>query len=86
LKTAIGSLNAARLVVSPRSAPCAWRYWRRHGAGRRGELFRRSRQSRLEFTGVQAGAEFKGTFRKFSAAVDFAPDAPANSHIDVQID
>jgi polyisoprenoid-binding protein YceI len=44
------------------------------------------RQSRLEFTGVQAGAEFKGAFHKFSAAVDFAPDAPASSHIDVQID
>jgi polyisoprenoid-binding protein YceI len=42
--------------------------------------------SRLEFTGVQAGAEFKGVFHKFSAAVDFAPDAPASSHIDVQID
>jgi polyisoprenoid-binding protein YceI len=43
-------------------------------------------QSRLEFTGVQAGAEFKGSFHKFSAAVDFAPDAPASSRIDVQID
>lgn len=43
-------------------------------------------QSRLEFTGVQAGAEFKGVFRKFAAVVDFAPDAPANSRIDVQID
>jgi polyisoprenoid-binding protein YceI len=42
--------------------------------------------SRLEFTGVQAGAEFKGAFHKFSAAVDFSPDAPANAHIDVQID
>ena len=43
-------------------------------------------QSRLDFTGVQAGAEFKGTFHKFSAAVDFAPDAPTGSRIDVQID
>jgi polyisoprenoid-binding protein YceI len=43
-------------------------------------------QSRLEFTGVQAGAEFKGVFHKFTAIVDFAPDALANSHIDVQID
>ncbi len=42
--------------------------------------------SRLEFTGVQAGAGFKGTFRKFTAAVDFAPDALASSHFDVQID
>ncbi len=43
-------------------------------------------QSRLEFTGVQAGAEFKGVFHMFTASVDFAPDAPANSRIDVQID
>jgi polyisoprenoid-binding protein YceI len=43
-------------------------------------------QSRLEFLGVQAGAEFKGVFHKFTASVDFAPDALANSRIDVQID
>jgi polyisoprenoid-binding protein YceI len=43
-------------------------------------------QSRLEFVGVQAGADFKGTFHKFSAAVDFSPDAPADSRFDVQID
>jgi polyisoprenoid-binding protein YceI len=42
--------------------------------------------SRLEFVGVQAGADFKGVFHKFTAAVDFAPDALANSDIDVQID
>jgi polyisoprenoid-binding protein YceI len=43
-------------------------------------------QSRLEFVGVQAGAEFKGTFRKFSADIEFAPDALASSRFDVQID
>jgi polyisoprenoid-binding protein YceI len=43
-------------------------------------------QSRLEFVGVQAGAEFKGVFHKFTANVDFAPEALANSRIDVQID
>jgi polyisoprenoid-binding protein YceI len=43
-------------------------------------------QSRLEFVGVQAGAEFKGAFRKFTAALDFAPDALPSSHFDVQID
>ena len=42
--------------------------------------------SRLEFVGVQAGAEFKGAFHKFTAAVDFAPDALAISRFDVQID
>jgi polyisoprenoid-binding protein YceI len=43
-------------------------------------------QSRLQFTGVQAGAEFTGAFHKFTAAVDFAPDALASAHFDVQID
>jgi polyisoprenoid-binding protein YceI len=43
-------------------------------------------QSRLEFAGVQAGAEFKGVFHKFTASVDFSPDALDSSHIDVQID
>jgi len=42
--------------------------------------------SRLEFTGVQAGAAFKGVFHQFSAAVDFDPAAPASAHIDVTID
>jgi polyisoprenoid-binding protein YceI len=45
-----------------------------------------AQKSRLEFAGVQAGAEFKGVFHKFTAAVEFAPDALANSHFDVQID
>jgi polyisoprenoid-binding protein YceI len=45
-----------------------------------------AQQSKLEFTGIQAGAEFKGVFHKFTASVDFAPDALAGSHIDVQID
>jgi polyisoprenoid-binding protein YceI len=43
-------------------------------------------QSRLEFVGVQAGADFKGVFHKFTANVDFAPEALASSRIDVQID
>jgi polyisoprenoid-binding protein YceI len=42
--------------------------------------------SHLEFTGLQAGAEFKGVFHKFSAAVDFSPDALANAHFDVVVD
>jgi polyisoprenoid-binding protein YceI len=42
--------------------------------------------SRIEFTGVQAGADFKAVFHQFSAAVDFSPDALANAHIDVTID
>src|ERR1700731_632334 len=43
-------------------------------------------QSRLEFVGVQAGADFTGGFHKFTAAVDFAPDALESSRIEVQID
>jgi polyisoprenoid-binding protein YceI len=42
--------------------------------------------SKLEFVGVQAGADFKGVFHKFTASVEFAADALADSHIDVQID
>ena len=42
--------------------------------------------SHLDFTGVQAGAEFKGTFHKFTATVDFSPDELATAHFDVQID
>jgi len=42
--------------------------------------------SHLEFTGVQAGAEFKGLFHKFTAAIDFAPDALAAAKFDVVID
>ncbi len=43
-------------------------------------------QSRLEFVGMQAGAEFKGTFHKFTAAIEFAPGDLASSRFDVQID
>jgi polyisoprenoid-binding protein YceI len=43
-------------------------------------------QSRLEFVGVQAGAEFKGSFHKFTASVDFAPEALDSSRIEVVID
>ncbi len=42
--------------------------------------------SRLGFTGVQAGAEFTGVFHKFTAAIEFSPDALATSHFDVVID
>jgi len=42
--------------------------------------------SHLDFVGVQAGAEFKGTFHQFTTLVDLAPDAPSTARIDVQID
>ena len=43
-------------------------------------------QSRLEFTGTQAGAPFKAVFHQFTAAVEFSPDALAAAHFDVLID
>ena len=42
--------------------------------------------SSLGFAGTQAGAEFKGVFRKFSARVAFDPARLSASRIEVQID
>jgi polyisoprenoid-binding protein YceI len=42
--------------------------------------------SSLEFYGKQAGAEFKGVFHRFTAAIDFSPDALEAAHFDVQIE
>ena len=42
--------------------------------------------SRVEFTGVQAGAAFKGLFHQFTAAVDFDPAVLTSARIDVTID
>ena len=42
--------------------------------------------SKLEFSGMQAGAPFTGAFKTFSATVDFAADALDASKFDVQID
>jgi polyisoprenoid-binding protein YceI len=64
---------AAALSSAPRAQP---------PAGYAADLGR----SRLEFVGTQEGAPFKGTFHQFNAAVDFAPETPANARIDVQID
>lgn len=66
--------SAALLPIAPRAGTPATSYNADLGA------------SRLEFTGVQAGADFKGVFHKFTATIDFAPDALANAHFDVQID
>jgi polyisoprenoid-binding protein YceI len=44
-----------------------------------------SSASKLEFTGIQAGAEFTGAFHAYAAAVDFDPNALDQAHIDVQI-
>jgi polyisoprenoid-binding protein YceI len=42
-------------------------------------------QSRLEFSGIQAGAEFRAQFKSFTTAVALAPDNVAAAHIEVQI-
>jgi len=43
-------------------------------------------QSHLTFTGVQAGAPFTAVFRRFRAAIDFSPEALAQSRFDVVIE
>ncbi len=42
--------------------------------------------SSLQFSGTQAGAAFKAQFRKFTATIEFAPDALAAAHFDVVVD
>ncbi len=43
-------------------------------------------KSTLEYAFVQAGAQNKGAFKKFSTALDFAPDNLAASKLDVVVD
>lgn len=43
-------------------------------------------KSTLEFAFVQAGAQNKGQFKRFTVVLDFAPDNLAASHLDVTID
>ncbi len=43
-------------------------------------------QSRLQFTGMQAGAPFTAQFHRFGATIAFAADDLADSRFDVQID
>jgi polyisoprenoid-binding protein YceI len=43
-------------------------------------------QSRLTFNAMQAGAEFQGTFKRFTANVDFDPQNPSACRFDVTID
>jgi|APFre7841882630_1041343.scaffolds.fasta_scaffold03219_3 polyisoprenoid-binding protein YceI len=71
---AAACLAAASLGTAPRAAGPAIRYMADPGT------------SRLEFSGVQAGAQFKGVFHKFTAIIIFAPDALADARFDVEID
>ena len=41
---------------------------------------------RLEFSAVQAGAMFTGTFTRFRVALDFDPARPASGSLDVTVD
>jgi polyisoprenoid-binding protein YceI len=41
---------------------------------------------RLEFSAVQAGARFTGTFTRFSVALDFDPAHPATGRLDVTVE
>lgn len=43
-------------------------------------------RSQLEFSGLQAGAAFKGLFKKFTVNAQFDPAQLAASRLDVQID
>jgi polyisoprenoid-binding protein YceI len=44
------------------------------------------RESKLTFVGTQAGAEFEGTFERFTADIKFDPQDLAGSRFDVKID
>jgi polyisoprenoid-binding protein YceI len=76
----------ARLSVSPAWLGAAFLSTGVGVAGAATSYSADPQQSRLEFVGVQAGADFKGAFHKFTAAVEFAPDALPSAHFDVLID
>jgi polyisoprenoid-binding protein YceI len=44
------------------------------------------KQSSLQFTGTQAGAQFQGSFKSFSADIKFDPQDLATSRFDVSVD
>lgn len=44
------------------------------------------RESKLTFVGIQAGAQFEGTFQRFTADIEFDPRDLAGSRFDVKID
>jgi polyisoprenoid-binding protein YceI len=66
---------AAALLVSATISPIA------RAAG-----YSADATSRIEFTGVQAGAPFKGVFHQITATVDLDPAALTSAHIEVTID
>jgi polyisoprenoid-binding protein YceI len=45
-----------------------------------------AKQSTLQFTGTQAGAQFQGAFKNFTADIKFDPQDLATSRFDVSID
>jgi polyisoprenoid-binding protein YceI len=44
------------------------------------------KESKLTFVGTQAGAEFEGTFERFTADIKFDPQDLAGSRFDVKVD
>jgi polyisoprenoid-binding protein YceI len=44
------------------------------------------KQSTLQFTGTQAGAQFQGVFKSFTADIKFDPQDLATSRFDVSVD
>jgi polyisoprenoid-binding protein YceI len=75
MRPSLAGVCAAGLLASALSSPLASAATYSADAG-----------SRLEFTGVQAGAPFKAAFHQFTASVDFDPAALATARIDVTID
>lgn len=74
----LAALSFAILTV-PALVPLAW-------AADPSSYVADAAASHLGFSGVQAGAEFRGVFHKFSSTVELSPEAPGTAHIDVQID
>lgn len=56
------------------------------GSGAPGAYNAEPARSRLAFYGKQGGAEFEGVFHRFTAVIEFSPDALATAQFEVQID
>ncbi len=73
------ALRAALLATLVSAAPA-------FSAAPPGRYIQDPAKSSLEYSFIQAGAQNKGTFKKFSTTLDFAPDNLAASKLEVTID
>ena len=73
-------LNASRLVVALAAGLAAML------AFAAAQWSMQPKESKLTFVGVQAGAQFEGSFDKFTAAIQFDAKDLAGSRFDVKID